>query len=106
MEEMRERVDNGLSYKFGIQGVLFDDLSQARSMQFMRYVIVWMLRIVGSHHAFPKRELRQVLASPSGRASMLIFGSLPLPEVQPEVFRCLPEYYLEDIISNFKFIFK
>ncbi|KAH0543651.1 hypothetical protein FGG08_002089 [Glutinoglossum americanum] len=90
MEEMRERVENGLSYKFAVQGVLFDDLSQARSMQFMRYVIVWMLRIVDPHHDFPKRKLRQVLCK-AGRA---------------KVFRCLPEYYLEDIVSNFKFIFK
>ncbi|KAI9780878.1 MAG: hypothetical protein M1839_006505 [Geoglossum umbratile] len=85
MQKMRERVDSGLSYKFGVQGVLFDDLSQARSMQFMRYVIVWMLRTVSSHHDFPKKKLRQT---------------------QPDVFRCLPEYYLEDVISNFKFIFK
>ena len=60
IEKMRERVDSGLSYKFCLQGILFDDLSQARSMQFMRYVIVWMLRTVSSHHDFPRRGLRQV----------------------------------------------
>jgi ubiquitin conjugation factor E4 B len=60
IEKMRERIDSGLSYKLGVQGVLFDDLSQARSMQFMRYVIVWMLRTVSSHHDFPRQELRQV----------------------------------------------
>ena len=29
---------------------------------------------------------------------------LPLKEEQPEVFKCLPEYFLEDIVDNFKFI--
>src|SRR5437762_5536553 len=45
--------------------------SDLRSMQFMRYVIVWMLRIVGSHHDFPQRKLRQAVCELSGRAGIL-----------------------------------
>lgn len=54
-------------------------------MQFMRYVIVWLLRIVCPQ--YPKKPLK-----------------LPLPEQQLEAFKCLPEYFLEDIVDNFKFI--
>lgn len=44
--------EKALSLKFAIEGVLFDDLIQARSLQFMRYVIVWVLRIAtGSDYA-------------------------------------------------------
>lgn len=55
-------------------------------MQFMRYVILWLLRL-SSRQPLPNEQLR-----------------LPLPEEQPDVFKCLPEYFLEDITDNFKFI--
>ncbi|EKG21521.1 hypothetical protein MPH_01115 [Macrophomina phaseolina MS6] len=51
----------------------------------MRYVIVWLLRLVSP--GYPQKPIR-----------------LPLPEQQPEAFKCLPEYFLEDIVDNFKFI--
>ena len=89
IKKFKDQIDKGLSYKFAVQGVLLDDLSQARSMQFMRYVIVWLLRLVVPTHDFPKRLLK-----------------LPLPIEQPEVFKCLPEYFLEDVVGNFKFIMR
>jgi len=55
-------------------------------MQFMRYVIVWLLRLT-SRQDLPKQQLQ-----------------LPLPAEQPDVFATLPEYFLEDIVDNFKFI--
>ena len=81
-------VDKGLSYKYAVQGVLFDDLCQARSMQFMRYVIVWLLRLVVPKVNYPKE-----------------WPHLPLAIDEPEVFKCLPEYFLEDVVGNYKFIF-
>lgn len=87
VKKYKDQVDKGLSYKFAVQGVLLDDLSQTRSMQFMRYVIVWLLRLVSPE--FPKRPLK-----------------LPLPEPHSLVFRCLPEYFLEDVVGNFKFIMR
>lgn len=89
LKKYKDQIDKGLSYKYGVQGVLLDDLSQARSMQFMRYVIVWLLRLVAPGHNFPAEPLK-----------------LPLPEEQPEVFKCLPEYFLEDVVGNFKFIMR
>ena len=89
LKTYNDRIDKGLSYKYAVQGVLLDDLVQARSMQFMRYVIVWLLRLVVPGHDFPKQPLR-----------------LPLPQIQPDVFRCLPEYFLEDVVGNFKFIMR
>lgn len=69
-----------------IKGVLLDELSQQRSMLLMRYVISWLLRIVQPESQYPKRPI-----------------TLPLAEEQPLVFKCLPEYFLEDIVDNFKF---
>ncbi|KAI9815091.1 MAG: hypothetical protein M1827_002934 [Pycnora praestabilis] len=89
LKKYKDQIDKGLSYKYSVQGVLLDELNQARSMQFMRYVIVWLLRIVAPQQNFPKQSLK-----------------LPLPEEQPEVFKCLPEYFLEDVVSNYKFIMR
>ena len=86
MKKHRQGVDRGYCVAHAIEGILLDELSQARSMSFMRYVIVWMMRLV-SGVDFPKQSL-----------------SLPLPESQPDVFRCLPEYFLEDVVDHFKFI--
>jgi len=89
LKKYKDQIDKGFSYKYAVQGVLLDDLSQARSMQFMRYVIVWLLRLVAPGHSFPAQHLK-----------------LPLPAEQPEVFKCLPEYFLEDVVGNFKFIMR
>lgn len=86
LKKYKDRLDLGLALKYSLQGVLFDDQWQSRSMLFMRYVIVWLLRLV-SGVDFPRQTL-----------------SLPLPDEQPEIFKCLPEYFLDDIVSNFKFI--
>jgi ubiquitin conjugation factor E4 B len=69
------------------QGILLDETSQQRSLQLMRYVIVWMLRLVEPQSQYPKQQVK-----------------LPLPEEQAMVFRCLPEYFLEDVVDNFKFV--
>ena len=89
VKKYKDQIDKGISYKYAVQGVLLDDLTQTRSMQFLRYVIVWLLRLVAPGHDFPKKPLH-----------------LPLPDQQPEVFKCLPEYFLEDVVGNFKFIMR
>lgn len=86
LKRYKDKLDLGLALKYSLQGVLFDDQWQARSMLFMRYVTVWLLRLVSGVN-FPKEPIK-----------------LPLPEQQPEIFKCLPEYFLDDIVSNFKFI--
>lgn len=86
LQKYKDKLDLGLSLKYCLQGLLFDDVWQARSMLFMRYVTVWLLRLA-SGVTFPKEPIK-----------------LPLPEEPPEIFKCLPEYFLDDIVSNFKFI--
>jgi len=91
LKTYKDRIENGNSVVNAITGVLLDELSQQRSMQLMRYIIVWLMRMVTPdtkpENMYPNKQLE-----------------LPLPEVQPEVFRCLPEYLIEDIVDNFKFV--
>lgn len=58
MKKYQVAIDRGLSYKYAVQGVLFDDLNQARSMQFMRYVIVWLLRLVAPDSDYPRKNIQ------------------------------------------------
>lgn len=87
IKKVKDQIERGKCSILAIQGVLLDETTQARSMQLMRYVIVWLLRLVSPGASFPKKELQ-----------------LPLPEKQPVEFQCLPEYFVEDIVGNFKFI--
>ncbi|KFY81594.1 hypothetical protein V500_11274 [Pseudogymnoascus sp. VKM F-4518 (FW-2643)] len=81
-------LEKSMRLRNAIEGVLFDDVMQARSLQFMRYLIVFMLRTASGSDYVPGKPF-----------------SLPLPETQPEVFKNYPEYMLDDIVSNFEFIF-
>ena len=87
LKKWKDQVERGLCRKHALQGVLLDEQAQGRSMQFMRYVIVWLLRLVAPNRDYPKQPMK-----------------LPLPEDAPKTFKCLPEYFLEDVVSNFKFI--
>ncbi|KAF1835084.1 ubiquitin conjugation factor E4 [Decorospora gaudefroyi] len=87
IKKVKDQIARGKCSILAIQGVLLDETTQARSMQLMRYVIVWLLRLASPGTSFPKTELK-----------------LPLPEDQPVEFKCLPEYFVEDIVGNFKFI--
>ncbi|OCK81448.1 ubiquitin conjugation factor E4 [Lepidopterella palustris CBS 459.81] len=87
LKKLKDQLEKGHCTILAIQGVLLDEDSQRRSMQFMRYVIVWLLRLVSPGLDFPTKPLQ-----------------LPLNEDQSEVFKYLPEYFVEDIVDNFKFI--
>ena len=87
VKKFKTSIDDNWSTIHATHGVLLDDLSQARSMQFMRYVIVWLLRLASRQDLPTKAQLQ-----------------LPLPTEQPDAFTTLPEYFLEDIVDNFKFI--
>ncbi|KAF2223300.1 putative ubiquitin fusion degradation protein UfdB [Elsinoe ampelina] len=86
VKRFKDEVDKMHCIIYATQGALLDELVQARSMQFMRFVIVWILRLASGKN-LPKEKL-----------------TLPLADKIPEAFRCLPEYFLQDIVDNFKFI--
>lgn len=82
-------LERAMALKFSIEGILLEQKMQSRSLQFMRYVTVWLLRVASQTDYTPDKPLR-----------------LPLPAEQPEAFKCLPEYALQDIVDNFKFVFR
>ncbi|KAL2135928.1 hypothetical protein VTI74DRAFT_6311 [Chaetomium olivicolor] len=82
-------LERSMALKFAIEGILLEQKMQSRSLQFMRYVTVWLLRLASQTEYTPDKQLR-----------------LPLPAEQPEAFKCLPEYALQDVVDNFKFVFR
>lgn len=42
--------------KFASEGVLFDKVMQAKSLTFMRYVTVWLLRVAGNADYTPEKS--------------------------------------------------
>ncbi|KAK4141167.1 ubiquitin elongating factor core-domain-containing protein [Dichotomopilus funicola] len=78
-----------MAMKFSVEGVLLEQKMQSRSLQFMRYVTVWLLRVASQTEYTPDKPLK-----------------LPLAAEQPEAFKCLPEYALQDVVDNFKFVFR
>lgn len=82
-------LEKAMALKFAIEGCLLDEKMQGRSLQFMRYVSVWLLRVASQSTYTPDKPL-----------------ALPLPKEQSEAFKCLPEYALQDIVDNFKFVFR
>jgi len=84
-----ELLNKSMSLRYAIEGVLCDKLMQTKSLLFMRYVTVWLLRVASQSNYAPDKPVK-----------------LPLPDDQPAAFMNLPEYVLEDILSNFTFISK
>ena len=107
LKKYKDEIDKGLSYKYSVQGVLLDELAQTRSMQFMRFVTVWVLRLVmpleSSLSGQNAKAALRAQATVSGPA-VLSGLTLPLLENQPDKFKCLPEYFIDDISGNFGFI--
>ncbi|KAF2673723.1 hypothetical protein BT63DRAFT_164863 [Microthyrium microscopicum] len=87
VKRYKDNLERSRSVIKAVQGILLDELAQQRSMQLMRYTIAWVLRLIQPESQYPKKEI-----------------TLPLAEEQPLVFRCLPEYFIEDIVDNFKFV--
>ncbi|PHH65787.1 hypothetical protein CDD81_1514 [Ophiocordyceps australis] len=85
-------LEKSMALKYGIEGALLDERMQSTSLRFMRYVTVWLLRLVTGSDYKPGREFEEI--------------HLPLLRDHFETFACLPEYALQNIVDNFKFIFR
>ncbi|KAH8677580.1 ubiquitin elongating factor core-domain-containing protein [Xylariales sp. PMI_506] len=82
-------LDKTMALRYSIEGVLTDKDMQTLSLQFTRYVTVWLLRVASQSDYVPGKKLQ-----------------LPLPAEQPQAFSCLPEYALQDVVDNFKFVLR
>ncbi|KAI1179697.1 ubiquitin elongating factor core-domain-containing protein [Nemania sp. FL0916] len=89
IQQAVDTVEKYISLKHAIHGVVLDQGTQTLSLQFMRYVAVWLLRTASRTDYQPGKRI-----------------NLPLSVDKPAAFSCLPEYALQDVVENFKFVFR
>ncbi|KAI5778196.1 ubiquitin elongating factor core-domain-containing protein [Geopyxis carbonaria] len=87
IEKIKERIDDALAYKASLEGILLDPTLAAPTLLFMRYQMVWLLRVVDINHEYPR-----------------LMPILPLPEPSPQEFNHLPEYMIESVGHLLSFI--
>ncbi|KAL6877836.1 ubiquitin elongating factor core domain-containing protein [Trichoderma longibrachiatum] len=85
-------LEKTIALKYSIEGVLLDERMQSTSLRFMRYVTVWLLRIATGSDYKPGLESETI--------------KLPIELGHSDAFAYLPEYTLQNIVDNFKFVFR
>jgi ubiquitin conjugation factor E4 B len=58
LRRVNDALDKAMSFKFAVEGVLFDKVMQARSLMFMRVVTVWLLRIATQSAYTPDKTIK------------------------------------------------
>jgi len=58
IRRVNDTIDKSMSFKFAVEGVLFDKVMQARSLTFMRVVTVWLLRIATQSVYTPDKTIK------------------------------------------------
>ncbi|KYK56129.1 ubiquitin fusion degradation protein 2 [Drechmeria coniospora] len=101
-------LEKTIALKYAIEGALLDERMQSTSLRFMRYVAVWLLRLVTGSNYRPGKESQAIkyVFTFSRIPPLLTSRRLPLSMEGSEAFACLPEYALQNIVDNFKFIFR
>lgn len=58
LKKYTDLLENAMSLKFSIEGALKDKQMQTKSLLFMRYVTVWLLRIASQTDYTPDKTIR------------------------------------------------
>jgi len=58
IRRVNDTIYKSMSFKFAVEGVLFDKVMQARSLTFMRVVTVWLLRIATQSVYTPDKTIK------------------------------------------------
>lgn len=101
-------LEKTIALKYAIEGVLIDERMQSTSLRFMRYVAVWLLRLASASNYKPGIESKEIRYGCffSRQKPCVNLSSLPLSVEHNGAFACLPEYALQNIVDNFKFVFR
>lgn len=55
--KIQDRVDAAVALRYALEVILMDPAMQASSLLFMRYQMVWLLRLVDPNHQYPSTML-------------------------------------------------
>jgi len=83
LDRTKKQMDENASLEATMDAVMYDRLSQEKSLDFIGFVANWLLRLVDEKHLHPAQTLK-----------------LPLPEDIPIEWRCLPQFLFEIITDH------
>ncbi|KAF8315752.1 ubiquitin elongating factor core-domain-containing protein [Cantharellus anzutake] len=89
IERMKEQKAKMSSHIFTYQLQLLDPELIDRMISFTTFSMAWIIRLVDPLKKYPNSSLE-----------------LPLPQEVPEIFRHLPEYFVEDVIEFYLYVVK
>lgn len=58
LRRVNDALDKSMSFKFAVEGVLFDKGMQGKSLNFMRVVTVWLLRVATQSDYTPDKTIK------------------------------------------------
>lgn len=64
IKKIKERLDKAIAYKYAQEVALFDSSVQASALLFMRYQMVWLLRLVDPTNQYPAQTPTYVKCVP------------------------------------------
>ena len=62
---IKNRIDSATAMRVALASILMDKNLSAQTLLFMRYQMVWLLRLVDPTHQYPKKVLRYASTYPS-----------------------------------------
>lgn len=79
-----------------------------RLIGFTNFLETWLVRLVDPKKSHPDPNVKYVYRQGFCRPSAIeqFIHSVPLPKEIPDVFRMLPEYFVEDIVDFLLFVMK
>jgi len=83
LERTKVQIEEAASLEATMDVVLFDRVTQEKSLEFLGFVANWLLRVADCRHEHPQRMIE-----------------LPLPEQVPIEWRTLPQFLVEIITDH------
>jgi ubiquitin conjugation factor E4 B len=89
LERTKKQIDDAASLEATMDAVMYDRLSQEKSLDFLGFVANWLLRLADQRHQHPTQTI-----------------SLPLKEDVPIEWRCLPQFLFEIITDHLLYVMR
>jgi ubiquitin conjugation factor E4 B len=89
LERTKTQIEETASLEATMDALMYDRVSQEKSLDFLGFVANWLLRLVDERHLHPTKTLQ-----------------LPLPKEVPIAWKCLPQFLFEIITDHLLYIMR
>lgn len=89
LERTKKQIDQVASLEATIEAVMYDRISQEKSLDFLGFVANWLLRMVDGRHEHPQKVVK-----------------MPLKKEPSIEWRCLPQFLFEIITDHLLYVMR